>query len=70
MRQYPVLALLATIALGACGTKGSLRLPPKPVSASVPATADADVAPPSTNPSTNYPAPAADDSSTAGEPAR
>ncbi|WP_366145393.1 lipoprotein [Candidatus Accumulibacter sp. ACC007] len=49
MRHYLALALLATIALAGCGSRGSLTLPPQPV---------AMTPPPS-------PAAAADDSSTA-----
>ncbi|WP_363323639.1 lipoprotein [Accumulibacter sp.] len=55
MRQYPVLALLAALALGACGTRGSLVLPPKPTAGAA---------------TTPAPETAADDSSTATKAAR
>jgi predicted small lipoprotein YifL len=53
MRHYLALAVLATITLAACGSKGGLTLPPKPVA---------------TTPSPS-PATAASDSSTAPESA-
>jgi predicted small lipoprotein YifL len=45
MRQYLALALLATLALAGCGSKGGLTLPPKPVATTPspsPATAASD----------------------------
>jgi predicted small lipoprotein YifL len=47
MRQYLALALLATLALAGCGSKGGLTLPPKAVATTPspsPATAASDSA--------------------------
>ncbi|WP_366522151.1 lipoprotein [Candidatus Accumulibacter sp. ACC003] len=59
MRHYLALALLATITLGACGTTGSLTLPPKQTLPATPAT-----------PATDTQAKPADDSSTPGSATR
>jgi predicted small lipoprotein YifL len=45
MRQHLVLALLASITLGACGTKGSLTLPPVPTTPPAPVAATAQPSP-------------------------
>ena len=67
MRQHLVLALLASVTLGACGTKGSLTLPPAPRTSPAPVAA---TAPPSPATAPAPDAGSAKNSNTPGEPAR
>lgn len=69
MRQHLVLALLASITLGACGTKGSLTLPPVPTTPPAPDAATAQPSP-ATAAATPAGAGSAQNSNTPGEPAR
>ncbi|MER2625241.1 MAG: lipoprotein [Accumulibacter sp.] len=67
MRQHLVLALLASVTLGACGTKGSLTLPPAPTTPPAPVAATAQPSPATATPAG---AGSAKNSNTPGEPAR
>ncbi|WP_434735599.1 LPS translocon maturation chaperone LptM [Candidatus Accumulibacter propinquus] len=69
MRRHLVLALLASITLGACGTKGSLTLPPVPTTPPAPVAATAQPSP-ATATATPVGAGSAKNSNTPGEPAR
>lgn len=67
MRPHLVLVLLTSIALGACGTKGSLTLPPVPTTPPAPVAAIAQPLPAT---ATAPDAGSAKHSNTPGEPAR
>ncbi|HPU81135.1 lipoprotein [Accumulibacter sp.] len=73
MRQHLVLALLASLTLGACGTKGSLTLPPVPTTPPAPVAATAPPLPATATATATATAPdagSAKNSNTPGEPAR